>query len=417
MAVRKHKIINRELSWLSFNSRVLQEAADPRVPLVERIRFLGIVSNNLDEFFRVRVATVARLQGVTDRKVNNYIGGTPEEVLAQIQEIVLGQQKEFEIVYQKIIKGLAAQQIFIINETQLSDKQSRFVNLYFKEKVQPVLVPIMVHQVQKFPYLRDKSIYLAVKLYNEKDRKKPDYALLEIPTQVLPRFLVLPTIGSRNFIMLLDDVIRHCLHDIFGIFDYDRIEAYTFKITRDAELDIDNQDISRSFMETMKRSLKQRKLGQPVRFVHDENMPDDLLHFLTKRMKLKDLDNVIPGGRYHNFKDFIKFPYLGQDDLINPPAPPLPHRHLAGQYKLFRAIRKQDILLHYPYHTFNHFIDLLREAAIDPKVRSIRITLYRVADKSQVVNALINAAKNGKKVIVVVELQARFDEEANIKWA
>ena len=418
MAV-KNAFINREISWLSFNERVLQEAEDTTTPLIERLRFLGIFSNNRDEFFRVRVATVRRMAMTQMNKADNkhFVGGKPSDVLKEISEIVLRQEKRFENIYQRILKDLAREKIFIINENQLNAEQAEFIKDYFHDKIQPTLIPIMVNQVPEFPYLKDQSIYLAVKLSDSKKKVKTQYSLIEVPVGNFSRFLVLPNIRKSHYIILLDDVIRYCLQDVYWIFPYDKIEAYTFKITRDAELDIDN-DVSKSFLEKMKKSLKARRRGEPVRLVYDSAMPKDLLQLLTRRMHLdNDDDHLIPGGRYHNFKDFMKFPNVGSKDLEHVYVPPLPHPDLRDVHSVMDVIRKKDVLLHYPYQSFGSFIDLLREAAIDPKVKSIKITLYRVASKSQVINALINAVRNGKKVMVVVELQARFDEEANIYWS
>jgi polyphosphate kinase len=274
----------------------------------------------------------------------------------------------------------------------------------------------MLDQVKQFPYLKDKSIYLGVKLSVNGKPKMTQYALLEIPSDPAGRFVILPSVNNNQYVILLDDIIRHNLPEVFSIFPFDRIEGYTIKLTRDAELDIDN-DVSQSFLDKISKSVKNRQKGDPVRFVFDQSMPPDLLAILTSRMKLRKYDNLIPGGRYHNFKDFMAFPALGAKSLRYEDYKPLVHPALMKDKSIFDAIKKRDILLHYPYQGFGHFIELLREAAIDPTVKSIKITLYRAAKKSKVINALINAARNGKDVTVVVELQARFDEEANIKWA
>ena len=411
----REKFINREISWLQFNDRVLQEAADENVPLVERMRFLGIFSNNRDEFFRVRVATLKRMVRL-DKKGRTLATGTPREVLQEIQEVVLSQQKKFSKIYRKLLRELEAENIFLINETKLNEKQGQFVRDYFSEKVHPVVNPIMLRQVGKRPTLRDQSIYLLVKLHTPADDKKFELAMVDLPTKRVDRFLELPAEGKKKYIILLDDVIRYCLHDIFHMFGYTHAEAYTFKITRDAELDIDD-DVSQSFLEKMQHSLKQRKKGDPVRFVHDKTMPPEMLQFLTKKLKLTDDSNQIAGDRYHNFKDFMGFPNVGSKNLVYRKADPVPHRSLHGQSSLLQALKNKDVVLHYPYHSFNYFIELLREAAIDPKVKFIKICIYRVASDSRVINAIINAAKNGKDVTVVVELQARFDEEANIYWS
>ncbi|MDP4210332.1 MAG: polyphosphate kinase 1 [Bacteroidota bacterium] len=407
-------IINRELSWLSFNERVLQEAADPTVPLAERIKFLGIFSNNLDEFFKVRVATIRRM---IDLKFSNkkILGDDPEKLLTKIQETVIRLQKKFEAIYAEVLDELEKHNIFIIDETELNEEQSEFVMDYFEEKVQPALSPIMLRNLEKFPFLKDKSIYLATKLSRTKPQKDFEYALIEIPT-VLPRFLVLPKNGDKKYVILLDDVIRYNLNIVFAIFDYDNFEAYTVKVTRDAELDIDN-DLSKSFVEKIQKGVSGRKKGQPVRFVYDEAMPRDMLKYLKNALDFDNYDSMIPGGRYHNFKDFMSFPNVGIPALENPPAPPCFHPKIKDERSILHRIDERDILLHYPYQKFSHFINLLREAAINPNVKSIKITLYRVASNSKIINALINAARNEKEVTVIIELQARFDEQSNIYWS
>jgi polyphosphate kinase len=414
MSKKNVELINREISWLSFNERVLQEAEDPSVPLAERLKFLGIFSNNRDEFFRVRVATVKRMARL-GKKAKDILGETPSELLDRIQKIVIEQQARFDRAYHNIIQDLAAQQIYVINEKQLTPEQGDSVRKYFRSKVLPSLVPIMIDSSPKFPYLKDKSSYLIIKLARFDKQKKSKYALVEVPSEALSRFFVISDDEERTFIILLDDVIRYCLDDIFSIFEYDTIEAYTIKLTRDAELDIDH-DISKSLVEKISGGLKKRKRGQPVRLVYDSTISKDMLELVMKKINIGKEDNPIPGGRYHNFKDFMKFPYIDVPGLYYQNPPPLKHRALERKKSVFEVARRQDILLTYPYQSFHHVIDMLREASIDPKVESINITLYRVAKNSNVVNALINAMKNGKKVTVVMELQARFDEENNIYW-
>ena len=411
----QYQFINREISWLNFNARVLQEAADSTVPVLERLRFLGIFSNNQDEFFRVRIATLTRLL-ILGKKAKNAVHYKPKKILEEVQEIVLEQGKLFEEIYADIQRELKRQNIFICSETQLNKEQGEFVKNYFNENVRPTLVPIMLAQVKEFPYLKDKTIYLAIKLGIKGKPQAKQYAIVEVPTDVVDRFLVLPSTNKNQYVMLVDDIIRYNLPDVFSFFPFDEIEAYTIKVTRDSELDIDN-DISQSFIDKISKSVKARQKGEPVRMVYDQTMPKDLLDFIKLKLRMRNLDNFIPGGRYHNFKDFIKFPQLQGKGLFYPKQKPIQHKLLANNQSFFEVLKKQDIMLHYPYHTFGHFIDLLREAAIDPNVKTIQITLYRVASKSMVINALINAAKNGKQVVAVVELQARFDEEANIKWA
>ncbi len=412
----KYPYTNKELSWLAFNSRVLQEAADPSVPLVERIRFLGIVSSNLDEFFRVRVATLRRLAQF-GKKTRKLSGQDVKKVLKDVQEIVLEQHEQFEVVYRDLLTELSHSRIYIVNEKQLNEEQSDYVRCFFQQEVRPKLCPIILDDNQRFPDLRDQFIYLAVAMSKGDSVKKNKHALIEIPTDILPRLITLPAIGDSRYLILLEDVVRFGLVDVFHLFDFDAIEAFTIKLTRDAELDID-EDVSQSYIKKLSRSLKQRKDGSPVRFIFDAQMPPSLREALFLELRLNnEHDTLVPGGRYHNFRDFMKFPDFGLSHLRYPAAPSLSHPGLTGNRSILKVLQKRDILLHYPYQSFDHVIDLLREAAIDPDVRSIKMTIYRAARNSSVMNALINAARNGKAVIVVVELQARFDEEANISWA
>jgi len=408
-------MINRELSWLSFNERVLQEAADGRVPLIERLRFLGIYSNNLDEFYRVRVATLRRLRDYNEENPGE-LSYDPGKILKKISAIEQQQQEQFRAIYGNLLTDLEKNNIFIVNEKQLSPEQGEFVARFFRENVRPNLFPIMIKNFKRSSFLRDRAIYLVVHLQHSEKKVKDDSALIRVPAASVSRFVILPKINESNYIILLDDVIRYNLGEIFSIFDYDRFDAYTIKLTRDAEIDIDN-DVSKSFMERMSESLKQRKQGRPVRFIYDESMPGGLLKSLTERLKISEKDDMNPGGRYHNFKDFMELPNVGPDTLEYSPAPPLPHTHLEGCKSMLAAMRQKDIMLHFPYQSFRYIIDLLREASIDPKVRSIKMTIYRVAKNSNVINALINAARNGKSVTVFLELQARFDEKANIIWS
>ncbi len=414
----RNRTINRELSWLSFNHRVLQEAQDESVPLVERLRFLGIFSNNLDEFFRVRVATMKRVEAVSKKK--ELIGNkTAAQVLDEIQEEVVRQKELFAVIYRKILDELKNHDIEIVKETDLNDEQAAFVDEYYRAQVSPLLVPIMLKNLDEFPYIRDKSIFLAVKMTTPK-RNKPgtgkQFALIEVPSELTPRFIVLPEANGKKYIMFLDDVIRFNLDKIFRIFAYQSLEAYTIKLTRDAELDLDD-DVSKGFYEKMRKSLKQRKKGQPVRFLYDSEMPLDLLTYLCKKLDVDEDDNIIPGGRYHNSKDFMKFPNVGGPELEWETLNGSDHYLIEKSNGILNAVDKQDILLHYPYQHFRGFVHFLREAAIHPYVREIKISLYRVASRSRVINALVSAAKNGKQVTAMVELRARFDEEANLEWS
>ena len=414
MAGTKNNITNREISWLQFNERVLQEAADPTTPLVSRMKFLGIYSNNLDEFFRVRVATVNRMIGMEKGIFHDkYLN--PRKTLREINRVTKEQQKEFQRIYNSVIHELAEKNIFVINETELSPDQDRFVEQYFREKVRPSLFPIILSNL-KATSLHDHSLYLAVVLQVKGKPALEKYALVEVPVNTLCRFLILPEQNEKKFIILLDDVIRHCLNDIFSVFGFNSYKAYAIKFTRDAELDIDN-DVSKSFLELMTEGLKQREIAPPVRFVYDRHMPERLLKQLLAKLNINQSDTISAGGKYHNFKDFVSFPNIGTADLEFIPMPPLEHQGLRVTKSILAGIKERDYMLHYPYQSFQYLIDLLREASLDPQVRALKMTLYRVASDSNVVNALINAARNGKEVTVFLEVQARFDEVANIYWA
>jgi polyphosphate kinase len=407
--------VNREISWLHFNQRVLQEAADSSTPLIERMKFLGIFSNNLDEFFRVRVATLARMAAFPE-KTQDYDGFDPNKVMKEINEILKRQQRQFVDIYWNILEQLEKKNIFILNENQLDKKQGEYVKKYFHEHVRPNLFPIMINHFEHSTALKDKSIYLAVCLRNKNKKGKENHALIKVPTDSVPRIIILPQTDKRKCLMLLDDMIRYCLKDIFEIFGYDTFEAYTIKFTRDAELDIDN-DVSKNFMELIADSLKQRNIGRPVRFIYDKTIPERLLKILIKKFKITHKDDLSGGGRYHNFKDFINFPNINEPGLEYSPLVPLHHKCLPHSKSFFSSIRRKDIMLHFPYQSFDYIIDILREASIDPGVKSIKMTLYRLARNSNVINALVNAARNGKDVTVYMELQARFDEKANINWS
>jgi len=408
------KLLNREISWLSFNERVLQEAEDPINPLVERMRFLGIFSNNLDEFFRVRVATIRRLIKLQNKQ-KIQLPESPQRVMNQIHETVMRQQHRFTKIYSSINKQLEDEKVKIINEKELNKEQKAFVEQYFLDKVEPLLVPIMLKKVKKFPYLDDGAVYLFV-AFQDRIEHTQQYGLIKVPRKSLSRFLVLPGKRDKKYIIYLDDVIRHKLQRIFRIFNPTDFESYVFKITRDAELDLDD-DVVVGFYDKIKKSLEKRKVGEPLRFIYDRTMPQKYFDYLIRKMNLAQEENIIPGGRYHNFKDFMKFPNVGDDTMVNQRIKPLNHKQLDSRNSIIKAIEQKDVLLHYPFQSFDYIIDLLREAAISPRVKSIRVTLYRLANDSKVINALLNAVKNGKEVTVVIELQARFDEEANLKWA
>ena len=405
--------IPKEISWLSFNERVLQEAENKEVPLIERFKFLGIYSNNLDEYFRVRVATLKRLS-IFGTKSNDILGYSPKTTLKKIHQIVLTQNTKFEKIYKGLIQELDKHNIHIVNEKQLNPEQAEFVQKYFHKEVRTRLMPFLIEKDSELPNLTDDAIYLAIYLLKKETQKKR-FALLEIPTNVLPRFLVLPEKDDNKYVIFIDDIIRFGLKEIFFIFDFDEFSAYTIKLTKDAELEIID-DISESYIDKLSRSLQQRKWGTPTRFIYDREMPDDLLKILTKKLSFGPDDAIIPADRYHNFKDFMSFPNPGKKKFYYEPLAPIPHKDIIPGKSILSAIKKKDIMLFFPYQPFDHFIDLLREASIDPYVTSIQITLYRLARNSSVINALLNAVRNGKNVTTVVELQARFDEEANILW-
>lgn len=402
----------RELSWLSFNARVLQEAQDPDVPLIQRVRYLGIFSNNLDEFFRVRVAEVRRLISVAS-------GGQRQkakDLLSAIQARVLELQDDFEHVYAELLKQLGKRGIYLINEAQLDQGQRAFVETFFDEKVLPELEPILLRDHLPIPHLTDESLYLAVDIDTATG---PQFAVVEVPTDRLDRFIEIPRQDQHvgRVFIVLDNIIRACLPKVFrGVFDIESIAAYCFKFSRDAELEID-VGINESLIERMASSLKQRQRADAVRFVYDEDMPERLLTYLRKRFGFGKYDSMIAGGRYHNSKDFIDFPNAGPKYLEFKPLPPIRIERLEDDASLFANIREKDVFLYYPYHPFDYIVDVLKTAALDPDVLGIKICLYRVAKNSRVVDALINARNNGKRVMVVVELAARFDEQANIHWA
>lgn len=408
---KKIPLINREISWLYFNERVLQEASDPTVPLIDRIRFLAIFSSNLDEFYRVRVATMSRLANLNE-KAKELLGYNPKKILNQIKNVVVKQERKFNNLYENIIlKQLAEEKIFILNEKQLNVTRGAFVKNYFRERILATLVPIMLDEGQPFPELRDRGLYFFVKLTkNEKSR----YALVELRDS-LSRFLVLPDTNNLKFIILVDDIVRYSLEDIFFIFDHDNIEAYSIQLTRDAELDLD-KEVSEKFIDALSKSLQKRKRGRPMRLLYDSEMPLDMVSYLVKKIGLHP-ENLIPGNRYLNFKNFIAFPNVGRPELEYTPYPPLPVPGLSFGKSLLSMISQRDYLVSTPYQSYDYVIHFLREAAIDPKVKEISISLYRLADHSHVIHALINAAKNGKKVNCLVELRARFDEENNITYS
>ncbi|GAA4754003.1 polyphosphate kinase 1 [Flavisolibacter ginsenosidimutans] len=406
------KTIQRDISWLSFNARVLQEAGDYTVPLRERIRFLGIFSNNLDEFFRVRVATLKRMMQLGS-KGKMHLEENPEQILEEIQMTVLAQQSEFNRIWELILEEMKEQKIFLVTEKELNEEQRAFVSNYYDEEVSANVIPLMIESIPEMPFLRDKSIYLGVVMWKQESALKRMFALIEVPTRVMNRFVLLPSPDGEHHIMLLEDVIRANLPEIFNYFGYDQYHSSVFKVTKDAEIDIDN-DLSTTLMEKIAKGIKNRRKGKPVRFVYDKEMDPGLLEFLIRKLNLSKRDNIIPGGRIHNFREFMDFP---RNVFPTPGTRRKPFDHPALlEKRVTDVVLQRDLMLHFPYHSFNPVIDLLREAAIDPDVTSIKITAYRLAGQSKIINALINAVRNGKQVTVMLELKARFDEEANLKW-
>lgn len=412
---QEKRFINRELSWLQFNGRVLQEAADETVPLIERLRFLGIFSNNLDEFFRVRYATVRRIveAGKKGRKALGVF--TAQELLVKITKIVIEQQAESLQILERIYDQLEDEHIHVIKETEIEHEvHHTFIKDFFTEKVSPALETIILREDLELPRIQDLDAYLMIKM-DIIDQEKPLYALLEIPSTI-DRFVVLPKVGDSDYIMILDDIIRYHLDTIFNIFNYSEISAHMIKITRDAELDMES-DLGKSFIEKLSKSVKGREDGEPVRFVFDKRIEENTLSFLLSKLGVENTDSIIPGGRYHNRKDYMSFPSLGRKELLYEKAKPLPIKGITLECSMFEKVAQKDYLQYTPYHTFAYTIKFLREAALDPKVTSIKITIYRLASTSHIASALINAAQNGKEVTVQIELRARFDEASNMMYA
>ncbi len=411
----KNNLFVRDISWLEFNERVMQEAMDEKNALYDRLRFLGIFSNNQDEFFRVRVAALNRMKQL-GKTARMHLEEQPGKILKKIGEKVRAQSRDFDRTYAIIIKEMAAVGIAIKNEKQLNAAQKEFVQQYFAEQVRTNIVPLMIESIPKFPLLKDDAIYLACLLGSSQHNLTHLYSLIEIPTKVLPRFIPLPSPKGKHDFILLEDVIRLNLSSIFAPFGLDRFSGHIIKVTRDAEFTLDN-DLNTNLILELEEKLKTRKKGKTTRFVYDKAIDEGLLQFLLKRLQVDSQDAIIPGSRIHNFKDFMQFP----KEVFPPKSAAMirksmPHPDIHPQASIMEEMERKDILLSLPYHQFDPLIDLLREAAIDPFVQSIHITCYRLAKNSKIVNALINAARNGKKVTAVLELKARFDEEANLEW-
>ena len=405
--------VNRELSWLDFNRRVLQEAQDVSVPLIERIRFIGIFSNNLDEFYKVRYATVKRIAQM-EAELPPVEIQKAEQLLQQITQKTRALQDESFTTIKQLTEELKSEQIYVLDEHMLDAEHASFVHNYFDEKVSPSLITVIISEETRIPNTKGSDVFLGVKM-TQADTEKPLYALIQIPTH-LDRIVVLPARGDKKYIMLLDDLIRHQMQYIFSIFSPTSFSAHMVKFTRDAELDFDD-DINKSYVDKIASSVRERVDGDPVRFVYDKNIAPDTLELLLEKFQIGSRDSIIPSGRYHNRRDYIKFPSLGRTDLIYDKKPPLPIKDFSLDHSILTQIAQRDYLQYTPYHSFAYVIKFLREAALDPKVKSVFITIYRLSNDSQVANALIQAARNGKRVTVQIELQARFDEESNIRYA
>lgn len=405
------KLIAREISWLGFNARVLQEADDPTVPLKERIRFLAIYSNNLDEFFRARVSVLNKMVQFSDKRTKNYPGQNPQKILNQVHRIVLQQQGDFNRIWKKIIAELKKEKVFLVDDKHLNARQKVFVRHFFDEEVSSSIIPLFIENMAKLPSFEDENIFLGIMMHrNSHDQ---NFAIIQIPTKNLSRFVSLPSSPGEQNIMLLEDLVRFNLPRIFSHLGYTRFEGYMFKVTKDAEIDVDS-GIAMPLIQKIEKGVKNRRKAKTIRLLYDKKMNRDLVQFLIRKLNLSHRDSIIPGGAIRNFRDFMDFPAILPEQQSRPR--PFKHPVLAKSLRVSDVIMQKDVLLHFPYHSFNSLIDLLREAAMDPDVKSIKMTAYRLAPNSKICNALINAARNGKKVHVILELRAYFNEEANLEW-
>ena len=409
-----NRYINREISWLEFNERVLQEADDTNVPLIERVRFLGIFSNNLDEFYRVRYATVKRIAVSNDSGKTIYKDVTAKNLLKEISTKAIKLQEQSFKILSKVVVELEREKIFFVNENTMMKYQKKFISSYFSDIISPSLGIIVLDKIKKMPKFEDNLSFILVKMKNKYDQSQ--HAILHFPKN-LKRFIQLPSNDDNDYVVMIDDIIRYYLKKIFKIFRPKQISAHMIKISRDAELEFDD-DISKSYLEKISESLLDRYSGHPVRFVYDSEMSKETLDFIISKMSIDvENDSIVPGGKYHNRSDYMNFPSLGRKNLIYDDLIPLKISGLNLNKGIFKKIAEKDFLLHTPYQKFLYIINFLIEASIDPKVKKIFITIYRLSKLSKVASALINAARNGKKVFVLIELQARFDESANIKYA
>lgn len=409
------RYLERDISWMYFNHRILQEARKETVPLLERLTFLGIYSNNLDEFFRVRVATLNRIIEYGDKAIRD------EKALAlyasrKINKLNARYSREFEQTFDEIRQQLEQERIDLPDETSLTPAQQEYILHLYNTRLNGSTIPLFISSLKHLHDQPDDELYLAIRLSSPEGTEKKDFAVIQLPTREYGRFIRLPDVGDRVSLMFLDDVIRFCLPSIFRGMEYAGYEAYAFKFTKDAEMELDT-DLRTGVMQKIAKGVKSRKKGEPVRLVYDARMPADLLKHITKMLSIDRRDTRVAGGRYHNMKDLMRFPSCGRNDLKYPPLPPIVPSEFTASDSILDRIRRGDLFLHYPYHAFSSFLRVLREAAISRDVKCIKMTLYRLARNSKVVNTLISAARNGKKVTVVIELLARFDEASNIDWS
>ncbi len=414
-AYMKRKFIPRDISWLSFNGRVLQEAADKTNPLPLRIKFLGIFSNNLDEFYSIRVAGLNRALLIDDKEAKEIFFEKPQLILDEINQIVVKQQKQFDKIWLEVQEEMAKQRVFIKTSEELTAEQQSFVKQHYEDEVESNIIPLLLSDDRPMPYLRDKSLYLGVAMMRKDQQNDAKFAIIEVPTSDVGRFILLPSDSKEVHVILLEDIIKFNLPFIFSYFGFDEFNAHAFKITRDAEFDLDN-DINTTMADKIAKAVKNRRKGKPTRFVYDKDMDDQLVEYLTKKLNFSKKDSIIPGQKIHNFKHFMDFPDIFQKRTTSKERTSFLHPLFKGQRRITDVVIKQDVLLSLPYHTFGPVIGLLREAAMDPDVLSIQITAYRLAQHSKIGNVLINAARNGKDVTVMLELRARFDEKHNLEW-
>ena len=417
MKIKENKnYLPRDISWMYFNRRILQEACRDNVPLLERLSFLGIYSNNLDEFFRVRVASQSRIAECEDKAAQKN-RREALSILKEINKLNAEYSKEYEYATREVTKKLKEENIYLLRDDEVDDEQLAFIRNFYMQHLNGAVIPVWFSAIKQLDVENDENIYLAVRMFRKKVKKRtPEYAFLALPVNTCGRFIRLPDAGEKRYLMYLDDVIRCCLPMIFCGQEFTDYEAYSFKFTRDAEMEIDN-DLRNGMLQKISKGVKSRKRGEPLRVVYDSTMPKGLLKQVLSTLCLDKLDTVLAGGRYHNHKDLMKFPDCGRKDLKYPVWTPILKEELSGTESIFKLIREKDRFIHVPYHSFDSYVRVLQEAAVSKEVKSIKTTRYRLAKDSKVVKALIGAARNGKKVTVVIELLARFDEASNIDWS